>query len=283
MVLFTIIFIPLLFTAMPLIMLSVMGSTMSGATSSSSSDVPEAFLAVCGSMSGSDCMQVYLINEFLILFMLMPVIIPITIAAYSVVGEKTTRSLEPLLATPVTTEELLAGKSLAAALPAIVATWASFFIFVLLIPVTGASQMVRQYVIGPTWLTGVLLIGPLMAIAAVNFAIMVSSRVNDPRVAEQLSAVIIVPILGLMFAQIAGVIVINQRLILLVAGGFVLADFALIFLGARLFQRETILNSLEVNHEHQEIHLITHFHLRRPGRTAPQPGSVFPCPGPGGL
>ena len=241
MVLFTVVLIPLLFTALPLIMLSVMGSTAAASGGTGGGDIPESFQAVCGNMTGADCMQVYLINEFLILFMLMPVIIPITIAAYSIVGEKTTRSLEPLLATPVTTEELLAGKSLAAALPAIAATWASFFIFQLLIPITGASQMVRHYVIGPTWLIGVLLIGPLMAIAAVNFAIMVSSRVNDPRVAEQLSAILIVPLLGLMFAQIAGVIVINQQLMLLVAGIFVLADFALIYLGARLFQRENIL------------------------------------------
>ena len=68
-------------------------------------------------------MQIYLINEFLLLFMMMPLIIPITIAAYSIVGEKTTRSLEPLLATPITTAELLIGKGLAAAIPAIAATW----------------------------------------------------------------------------------------------------------------------------------------------------------------
>ena len=240
MVLFTTLLIPLLFTAMPLVMLSVTNGVAAGAAGTSG-DIPEGFMAACNGMNAGDCMQVYVINEFLILFMLMPVIIPITIAAYSIVGEKTTRSLEPLLATPISTEELLAGKGLAAALPAIGATWLSFFVFVLLIPLTGASQSVRQYVVSPTWLTGVLLIGPLMAVAAVNFAVIVSSRVNDPRAAEQLSAVLIVPILLLMFAQIAGILIINQRLMLLVAGLMVLADVALIYLGARLFQRENIL------------------------------------------
>jgi len=58
-------------------------------------------------------------------------IIPVNIAAYSVVGEKTTRSLEPLLATPITTAELLIGKNMAAAIPAVLATWAGFLLYLL--------------------------------------------------------------------------------------------------------------------------------------------------------
>lgn len=101
------------------------------------------------------------------------------IAAYSVVGEKTTRSLEPLLATPVTTVELLMGKALAAVIPAVGATWACFLLFVLLMVPLGASPAVAGYILGPTWLTAIFLLSPLMAVMAVNFALMVSSRVSD--------------------------------------------------------------------------------------------------------
>ena len=62
-----------------------------------------------------------------------------------------------------------------------------------------------------------------MAIASVNFAIFVSSRVNDPRVAEQISGVMIVPILALVFAQLAGLIVINVLTMLSFIGGMALA------------------------------------------------------------
>lgn len=239
MVLFTIVLMPLLFTALPLIMLYVTaGSALPGGDTA---DLPEMFLSVCGDMDAASCMQVYVINQFLILYMMLPLIIPITIAAYSIVGEKTTRSLEPLLATPISTEELLIAKALAAAIPAVGATWFCFFIFQILIPLTGASQQVRAYVLGPTWLLGVLVVGPLMAIAAVNFAIMVSSRVNDPRVAEQMAAILIVPVLALLFGQVAGLLVINQQLMLIVISALIAADALLIYLGARLFQRETIL------------------------------------------
>jgi ABC-2 type transport system permease protein len=169
------------------------------------------------------------------------VIIPVTIAAYSIVGEKTTHSLEPLLATPTTTMELLAGKGLAAALPAIFVGWASFGIFLLALPLIGVSSAVIQYITGLTWLLAVLIAGPLMAIASVNFAIFVSSRVNDPRVAEQISALLVIPVIGLLFAQIAGIIVIDVFVMLSFIGAMTLADIGLVYLGATIFQRENIL------------------------------------------
>jgi ABC-2 type transport system permease protein len=241
MVLFTTIFIPLIFTALPLVMLFITGQAMD-VDSTGMSDVPVEFLSVCGSdVTGGECMQIYVINQFLLLFMMVPVIVPVTIAAYSIVGEKTTHSLEPLLATPITTMELLTGKSLAAVLPAILVGWLSFGLFLIGLPILGVSRAVINYIVGPTWLLAILIGGPLMALASVNFTIYISSRVNDPRVAEQISSFLILPILGLMFAQIAGVIVVNVMVMLSFIGGMFLFDIGMVYLGATIFQRETIL------------------------------------------
>ena len=237
-VLFTVLFLPLLFTALPLIVLSVMGQ---GGPGGSASDMPAQFMKVCGNLDAHTCTQYYLLNEFLLMFMMMPLIIPTAIAAYSIVGEKTTHSLEPLLATPITTAELLVGKALAAALPAVFATWACFFIFVLLMPLVGASAALVKLVFAPTWLIAVLIIGPLMAVASVNLAVIVSSRVNDPRAAEQISGVMVVPVLLILFAQIAGFIVINPSMMIVSAFVVLAIDVALVYAGSRLFQREVIL------------------------------------------
>jgi ABC-2 type transport system permease protein len=70
---------------------------------------------------------------------------------------------------------------------------------------------------------------------------MVSSRVNDPRVAEQLSAVVVLPLLLLFFGQIAGIVLLSRRLMLLLALALAALDVVLVFLAVRLFQRETIL------------------------------------------
>lgn len=240
MVLFTVLFMPLLFTALPLIMLYATGG--SGGVDDLTSDMPPQFASLCPeSLTGGECFQVYLVSQFMLLFMMLPLIIPVSIAAYSIVGEKTTRSLEPLLATPITTAELLAGKNMAAAIPAILATWFSFALFAVgTFFIVGNPQVVKA-VLDPMWLLAVIVLGPLLAILSVNFAIMVSSRVNDPRVAEQLSAVVILPLLAIFFGQIAGLFFINSQLILVTAAVLVLIDVSMLFLMVRLFQRETIL------------------------------------------
>ena len=243
MVLFTMIFMPLIFTILPLVTLYFTGQgTMGDMGSVDTADVPLEFLSQCSAgMTGSECMQIYIINEFLLLFMMIPVMIPVTIAAYSIVGEKATHSLEPLLATPITTFELLAGKSLAAAIPAIFAGYLSFGLFIGALPLIGVSKPVFQYITGSTWLLAILVAGPLMAIASVNFAIFVSSRVNDPRVAEQISGLLVLPVLALIFAQLAGMIVINLLVMLSFIGGMILVDIGMIYLGVSIFQREKIL------------------------------------------
>lgn len=238
-VLSTVIFLPLLFTALPLIMLYISrdtgGSDLTG-------DMPPQFSQLCPEgLSGGECFQVYMVNQFMLLFMLTPLIIPVNIAAYSVVGEKTTHSLEPLLATPITTVELLTGKNLAAVIPAVVATLTGFLIYVFGAWILVDSPLVLAALLDPMWWLAVIVVGPLLAILAVNFSLMISSRVNDPRVAEQLSALVIVPLLGIFFGQIAGLFLINQQLILIMAMILVAIDAGMVFLAVRLFQRETIL------------------------------------------
>jgi ABC-2 type transport system permease protein len=237
----TVIFMPLLFSAIPLIILGVMpGDT--GGVEDLTTELPAQFEQFCAEdVSAAECFKIFMVNQFMLLFMMTPLIIPVNIAAYSIVGEKTTHSLEPLLATPITTTELLAGKNLAAAIPAVLGTWLGFFIFLIGAFIMSGSPQVVRSLMDPMWWLAIFVAGPLLAILSVNFAIMVSSRVNDPRVAEQLSAVVILPILGLFFGQISGLLLINSKLILLLSLVLALIDAALIYIAVRIFQREAIL------------------------------------------
>jgi ABC-2 type transport system permease protein len=237
-VLFTVVFLPLFFTVLPLVILYAMGSN---GGNSDVVDMPPQFAKMCGNLSGTACTQVFTVNQFMMLFMMLPLAIPVAISAYSIVGEKTTRCLEPLLATPITTIELILGKGLAAAIPAIVATWAGFGIFAVAARFLVANPEVYARILDPMWLIAVIVVGPLMAVAAVNVSIIVSSRVSDPRTAEQVSMVIIVPLLGLFFGQMAGLFLLDTHLILATAAVLVLADIGLAYLGVGMFQRETIL------------------------------------------
>ncbi|MGZ3951582.1 MAG: ABC transporter permease subunit [Flavisolibacter sp.] len=244
MVIFTVAFLPLLMTAIPLgIIYGTRGSSSASTGASGNSAFPAGMTqSMCpNGLNSQDCFQVFLVSEFMMLFMLVPVAIPVTIAAYSIVGEKTTRSLEPLLATPITTVELMVGKCLAAVIPAIIATYGAFGVFALGSWIIVANKTLLSALLDARWLVAIFIVGPLLAVMAVTFSLMVSSRVNDPRVAEQVSMVVILPVLAGFFGQVAGLFVLNAKIISIVALVMLGLDVLLLYLTTRVFQREQIL------------------------------------------
>ncbi len=135
-------------------------------------------------------------------------ILPSVIASYSVVGEKSNRTLEPLLATPLKTWELLAGKMLAALIPAMALTWICGALYIAGVWAGALSPRVFAAVVSPGWLTVFLLCTPLLALIAIAAMVAISARVNDPRTAQQFS-VVVVPFLGVFFGQLTGVLVLS--------------------------------------------------------------------------
>lgn len=237
---------PLLFAAMPLGILVAMRSELASegvsAAQTVDADLPEQFKALCPvDLSAGDCMQVFMVSQFMLLFMLIPMAIPTSLASYSIVGEKSTRSLEPLLATPVSTLELMLAKGLGALIPAVAATYLAFAVFAAGVFLLAPDEVLRAALLDARWLIAVFLVGPLAALMAVSVSMMVSSRVNDPRVSEQLSMVVIIPVMGLFFGQIAGLFIIDRNLILIAAVGAAILDGVLVYFAVRLFQRESIL------------------------------------------
>ena len=68
----------------------------------------------------------------LLYMLLIPAIVPSTLAAYSVIGEREQGTLEPILITPITREEFLIGKALAVAVPTLTIAYVVFGIFLAL-------------------------------------------------------------------------------------------------------------------------------------------------------
>ena len=69
------------------------------------------------SLTNEGAVQAFVFQQFLMLQLLIPATGAMAFAGYSLIGEKQGRTLEPLLATPITTPELLIGKGLGALLP----------------------------------------------------------------------------------------------------------------------------------------------------------------------
>lgn len=184
--------------------------------------------------------QAWIFQQFLVLLILTPVAGAMSVAAYSVVGEKQARTLEPLLATPLTTVELLAAKVLGSLLPAMVLAVGSFLLYLAGVAIFAESGVFRVLLTSAS-LGTIFVLGPLAALAALQLAVCVSSRVNDPRSAQQIGALIVLPVAAALVLQITGTFRLTGPVIAslaLVLGG---VNIGLMRLGVALFERESIL------------------------------------------
>jgi len=237
-VLFIAILLPLVFVAMPLSMLAIMGNIPEDETD----DLLPGWQAnpAYAGLTNSEIVQAVTVEGFQVFFLIIPLALPVSIATYSIVGEKTTKSLEPLLATPISVTELLIGKGLAAAIPAVGATWLSYLVYAIIARFL-TNDHIYRIIISPVWILMILVLTPLLCILGISAGIIVSSRVNDPRAAEQLGSLVMLPILALYGVQFAGWVSINPVTFLAGVGITLVIDAIVLWIGVKLFQRETIL------------------------------------------
>ncbi len=180
------------------------------------------------------------VGEALLFLQLIPVMLPTTIAAYAVIGEREQRTLETVLTTPVTDGELLAGKAIAAVVPAVAISWLLFGVYVGL-----AEIFAPQVVVSQIWTVdqavAMALLAPALAGFSIVIGILVSLRSSDFRVAQQLAVLASAPVIG--FVALITFRVLNPSVGLYAAAAAVvfLTDAACWRLGLRLFSRERLL------------------------------------------
>ena len=191
-------------------------------------------------LSGEALIQSFIFHQFALLILLVPVVASMALATHAVIGEKQSKALEPLLATPISTIELLAAKTLTPFLFAFALTWIAVALYVtgmLLVSEPGVAQSF----ISVRTLIMFGLLGPLIELAALQLSVIVSSRANDPRSAQQMASLMILPITVVFVAQLMGAYVVDVRALLLGALGCVVVNGILILVGVRVFDRESIL------------------------------------------
>jgi ABC-2 type transport system permease protein len=182
-----------------------------------------------------------LVNLFTAYFVIIAAVLPTIIASYSFVGEKLEKSLEPLLATPTTDGELLFGKSLAAFIPCVGATYIGALIFVIIIDGWSVINLGVLLVPSVYWAISMAIVTPLVCILSVEANVIISSRVNDIRAAQQLGAFVILPIILVMVLATTVQAFPLVTLALILSGGLAVADVAMFYVSKATFQREEIL------------------------------------------
>ena len=233
----TILVPPVLLTVAPIVLAGAVGDRTLPAELAAQilTQKPEWAGFTPGELAGA-----FAVQQFLVFFLLMPAYIPLSFATFSIIGEKQARSLEPVLAAPIRTVELLAGKAIAALVPGVLAGWLTYVMFVVLASVVYGPALFGVVTDG-SWLAGVFLLGPAVGLSSVVAGVIVSARVSDPRVAQQIGGVVIVPIIGLVLVQATGTLLVGPVGYLLLSLVVLVISLIGLRIGVRLFDREAIL------------------------------------------
>jgi ABC-2 type transport system permease protein len=176
-----------------------------------------------------------------LMVLLIPSVVTSLLASTSVVIEKNNRSLEPLLATPITDSELLLGKCLAAFIPAMVVSYGTLVVLISAIDVLTINALGYAVLPIPSMAYQFALI-PLIGLLGTFISLLVSTKIKDVRAAQQASTFAVLPVLAFA-ALLSGIIAVDPLYQVVAIIVFAVVVVALARFTIRRFSRESILIS----------------------------------------
>lgn len=180
-------------------------------------------------------------HQHVLLYMLgIPALVPSFVAAYSVVGERQQGTLEPVLTTPIRREELLLGKALAALLPSLAVAYVVYGLFLACVELF-AAQAVASALIGLPDLLAQLFFTPLLAGWSIWIAILISTKSNDIRVAQQFAMLASLPSIAVTILVGLGVIKVSLVAGLVAAAALLLLNQIGWRFASAMFDREQLI------------------------------------------
>lgn len=203
---------------------------------------PERIAALSGELgaSGATSAAVALLDfvnlQWMALILLQPALLPQMISVYSIVTEKESKSLEAVLAMPISTLDLLLGKTLAAVLPAIALTWLCY------LGSAAASACVAPagvalHFFEPRFVLGFVVIVPLTAFLSGISGVIVSAHAKDVRGAQSRSGFVVLPLMAVALVPLLDSLALQT----LTAGVLLVLGLWLTRTASRPFQRGQIL------------------------------------------
>lgn len=207
---------------------------------------------------GADLIAERLIPFLLLVVGFFPMSFSLVIALETFVGEKERKSLEPLLATPLTDKQLYMGKVLAAIVPPLVASYLGMIVYLVGLKLTVNWQPSLELAIQAFLLTAV------QGVVMVSGAVVVSSQTTTVRASNLLASFIIVPMALLIQVEAVNMFFANYDGLWWIIIGMVVISLVLIRMGIHLFNREELLGR-DIDHLHLGA-MARHFGRRFWGR-----------------
>ena len=210
--------------------------------------VPTVTILSQGASEGRAALQ-KVVGFALLYLLLIPAVLPSTVAAYSVVGERDQGTLEPLLTTPIRREELLIGKAAAALIPAVGVGYLILGAFLAIVQF-GADPVVASTVWHAPELLGEVFFIPLLGGWAIWVGLAISSKVSEVRVAQQLGILASFPPIGLIALMSFAVITPTLGLALTLGGVLLVIDIGAYLFVSQLFDRERLITGTKPSRAH---------------------------------
>jgi ABC-2 type transport system permease protein len=182
-----------------------------------------------------------MIKQVIIFILLIPAMLPSLIAPASIVLEKESNTLEPLLATPIKTSELLLGKTLTSMVPSFVISTTNFILITIVVDITAYIKLGITPLPTWEWVIAAFILSPVISFIITMISIIVSSKSTDIRSAQGIGAIIIFPIYGIIGLQIAGFFMLNIKYLLLGCLVLIVICPLILKLAIKVFDRENIL------------------------------------------
>ncbi len=189
-------------------------------------------------------LYVFLNYTFLPFFLLIPILVSSVIAANAVVGEKERGTLETLLYTPVTNRELVVAKLAGSFVPAMIVTVGGFIGYFALSNAIFWAYRGTLVVRALIWVPGLLLLAPSVSLLGLSAALLVSMKAKTYLEAQQMSGLVVVPFVALVYAQLGGLVILGPLVVLLLAAAVLGVTWLLFSKVASRFNREQILMNL---------------------------------------
>jgi ABC-type Na+ efflux pump permease subunit len=176
--------------------------------------------------------------------LILPIMTSSVIAADSFAGERERKTLEALLYTPTSDLDLLLAKMLGALVPGVLVAWISALVYWILVDIGAWPLFGRPILPDATWILLALWVAPAAAAMALGATVIVSSRAKSFQDANQISGLVVLPVVVLMVAQASGVTFLSVWLTFVVGLVFWLLAAILYAIGARTLRRSELLARL---------------------------------------
>jgi ABC-type Na+ efflux pump permease subunit len=171
------------------------------------------------------------------MFLILPLMVSSVIAADSFAGEKERKTLEALLYTPTTDQELFTAKLLGGWTTAITVAILGFIVYAVMVNAAGWKSIGHLFFPNWMWIALVLWVTPAVAGLGLVVMVFVSARAQGFQDAYQLGGLVVLPVLILIIGQISGVMYFSLGVVLFVGLLVWMIDIGLLWLASKTFRR----------------------------------------------